>query len=169
MNTPIQIRQAFKNVCGMSGGRTNEEARIHFDAWTAILENNPKEVVSAVTASVRNADNRLREFKASAYFINKIRPYVAKMGYTDIYPFEVVRVVSATCVEIRAMKCELVEKPVCLGVGGFAANFDNNSQRWDCTPDAEAQVIRIRLGKKGWGAGQFRMTDQPIKHYDYNF
>jgi hypothetical protein len=58
--------------------------------------------------------------------------------------------------------------------GGFCGHFtNNNEQRWDITSDASAAVIRIRKHKNGYwkdaSGGIFRLSDMPVKFYDYNF
>ena len=39
--------------------------------------------------------------------LQDIKAYANRNGYTDVYPFEVIKVVSDICVEIRAMKTEI--------------------------------------------------------------
>ena len=101
--------------------------------------------------------------------------YANCIGYTDITPWEVVRIVSEKTIEIRPMdsvrdpdwKPEFVE-------GGFVANCTNQwEQRWIITSSDDYNVERIRLGKNGkwknkWGA-QFVLADEPRKFYDFNF
>jgi hypothetical protein len=56
---------------------------------------------------------------------------------------------------------------------GFAARVVNqNDQHWTITVDETAPVERIRLNKKGeWRneRGQFKLSDTPVKFYDFNF
>ena len=101
--------------------------------------------------------------------------YANQIGYTDVNPFEVVRVVSDKTIEIRAMNAER-DKSVELDfqVGGFSAHCSNQSdQKWFITSNEDAPVIRIRLNKKGdWkdkGGRRFVLADAPRKFYDYNF
>jgi hypothetical protein len=100
--------------------------------------------------------------------------YANRMGYTDIDPYEVVRVVSDKTLEIRGMKSERPEsfKPEFV-IGGFSAVCINQlDQEWVITPDAEAPVLRIRKGKSGWKdafGGKYRLGDEPVRFYDYNF
>lgn len=105
-----------------------------------------------------------------------IKKYCNFIGYTDREPYEVVKVISPICVEIRRMKATLVEgwKPD-MHVGGFSAHTANNhSQSYNYESDPEAGVGRVRWSKaKGnWYAphgGLYHMADAPFKFYDYNF
>jgi hypothetical protein len=92
-------------------------------------------------------------------------------GYTDVTPYEVVRVISETTVEIRQMDSELEpdSKPEFI-VGGVAGHCTNqHSLRYRLTSNPANRVIRIRKSKKGWAKGTFRPSDKPIRFYDYNF
>lgn len=97
------------------------------------------------------------------------------IGYTDVNPFEVIRVVSDKTIEVRAMKVDIdpAYKPEFI-VGGFSAHCVNDhAQKWIITSDESAKVVRIRLSKnKGWQAADgrtFKLSDKPVKYYDYNF
>ena len=98
--------------------------------------------------------------------------YANYHGYSDIDPFEVVRVVSDKTIEIREMTAEQnpAVKPT-FTVGGFSAHSDN-VQDWFIKSNPANPVIRIRLGKHGWKDAhgrKFRLADEPRKFYDYNF
>jgi hypothetical protein len=97
------------------------------------------------------------------------------IGYSDVNPYEIVRFVSDKCIEIRAMNAEHAPdwKPDFVA-GGFSAVCTNNGrQHWVCTSNPDAPIIRIRLSKnKGWrcaSKASYRLSHEPIKHYDYNF
>lgn len=101
--------------------------------------------------------------------------YANFRGWSDVDPYEVVRVVSDKCLEIREMDAVLDKswRPERIA-GGFAGHcINNDEQRWVITSNPNAPVIRIRLHKDGrWyskGKSQFRLSDTPRKHYDYNF
>lgn len=101
--------------------------------------------------------------------------YANRLGHSDIEPFEVVRVVSEKCMEIRRMRSERdpAFQPEFI-VGGFSAHCVNqHAQQWVIQPDPEAPVIRIRLGKSGnWKSpcgARFVPGNEPVKFYDYNF
>lgn len=96
------------------------------------------------------------------------------IGYSDITPYEVLRVISDKTIEIREMKSELDPswKPEMIP-GGFSAHTVNNSeQKWVITPNVEGLVVRARLQKNGkWKSamGEHRLSTAPRRFYDYNF
>jgi len=98
--------------------------------------------------------------------------------YTDIEPFEVVRVISEKTIEIRKMKCVELDWGKHFIPGGFAFHVpDQQNQKWIITSDETQPVVRARLNKpKGYKHGFWRsdygrhyLADEPIKFYDYNF
>lgn len=94
--------------------------------------------------------------------------------WSDIEPFEVVRVVSDKCMEVRAMNAELSPEwsPVVVA-GGFAGHCtNNNQQRWTYATNPDAPVFKIRLRKDGrWYSqyGRHRISETPERFHDYNF
>ena len=100
--------------------------------------------------------------------------FANRLGYSDIEPFEVVRVVSERCLEIRAMRAERDPswQPEWIP-GGFAGHCLNQAeQRWVIQSDPNGRVLRIRLGRNGWRSAdrdRFEVADQPRRFYDYNF
>lgn len=101
--------------------------------------------------------------------------FANKLGYSDIDPFEVVRVVSDKCLEIREMDADRdpAFKPEFV-VGGFAGHcLNQRDQLWIIKSCDDAPVRRIRLNKRGdWKdahGGRYALGDEPIKFYDYNF
>jgi hypothetical protein len=100
--------------------------------------------------------------------------YANHIGYSDINPYEVVRIVSDKCLEIREMNAER-DRSVKLDFvpGGFSAHCRNqNDQEWIITSDESAKVFKIRLGKNGWKdkhGHRYSLGDKPVKFYDYNF
>jgi hypothetical protein len=100
--------------------------------------------------------------------------YANHYGYSDVNPFEVVRVISDKTIEIRAMDAELDPSwtPE-WNVGGFAGHCSNqHEQKWFIKSNTENPVVRIRQGKKGWKDShgrKFDLRDHPTKFYDYNF
>lgn len=149
--------------------RKQRKGQMTIQEWWDFIADKPRMEVEAVVNQHSIARDRLNHYKRSKRFRFKIRKFVNLYGHTDVEPYEVIRVVSDKCVEIRAMKAELEQAPVCLGVGGFSAVYENQGQKWKISPDPEATVGRIHLGNKGWGQGRFIMSDEPIKFYDYNF
>ena len=108
------------------------------------------------------------------------KKYCNQHGYTDINPYEVIRVVSDKCLEIRSMKAEKNPdyKPDFVA-GGFSAHCTNNrDQKWIITSDPQGHTIKVRKRKtqKNYGEGiywhntaRYRISDKPYKFYDYNF
>jgi len=102
------------------------------------------------------------------------KAFANQLGYTDVYPFEVIRKVSEKCLEIRGMSAELEQswKPDFIP-GGFAGHCTNQrDQKWIITSDESARIFRIRLGKKGWkcrDGNRFTLADEARKFHDYNF
>jgi hypothetical protein len=100
--------------------------------------------------------------------------YANHLGWTDVDPYEVVRVVSEKTIEIREMDTERDESVTMNFVaGGFSAICTNDrDQKWHIKSNAENPVIRIRYGKKGWKnkhGRKFVLANAPHKYYDYNF
>ena len=94
-------------------------------------------------------------------------------GYSDIHPYEIVKVVSQKTIEVRAMDAQLDPswKPEFVS-GGFAGHCVNNSeQRWIFKSNPEGQVVRVRKGKNGWksSCGRHHLDQEPNRKYDYNF
>lgn len=101
--------------------------------------------------------------------------YANCIGYTDITPWEVVRVINDKTIEIRPMdsvrdpnwKPEIV-------AGGFTGNCVNqNEQKWIITSSDDYETSKIRLHKNGkWmdkHGGRFVLADAPRRFYDFNF
>ena len=101
--------------------------------------------------------------------------YANQIGYSDVNPFEVVRVISDKTIEIRAMDAERDESVKMNFIpGGFSAHCDNQAdQKWNITSNEENPVFRIRLSKnRGWQdkyGQRFKLANAPRKFYDYNF
>ena len=100
--------------------------------------------------------------------------YANLIGYSDVTPYEVVRVISAKTIEIREM--DAVKDPsfkLEFIVGGFVANCTNqNDQKWVITSKEDRPTIRARLQKNGkWKSvfGQHSISNEPTRFYDYNF
>ena len=100
--------------------------------------------------------------------------YANHYGYSDVTPFEVVKVVSGKTIEIREMDAERDESvELEWAPGGFAGHCINQrDQKWLIKSNPENPVIRIRLGKQGWKdkhGRRFGLSDKPVRFYDYNF
>ena len=101
--------------------------------------------------------------------------YANHYGYTDVNPFEVVRVVSDKTVEVREMDAKRDDSvKLEFHIGGFSAHCANQrEQKWLITSNPSNSILRIRLSKTGvWKdkhGRRFGLSDKPIKFYDYNF
>ena len=94
-------------------------------------------------------------------------------GYSDAYPYEIVRVVSDKTIEIRAMETSENKTKMDFHPGGFSAHCSNQmDQEYDYTSNPERSVIRARLRKDGYfhsQCGRHNISDRPYKFHDYNF
>jgi len=105
----------------------------------------------------------------------QIKAYANNHLYSDVEPFEVLRVISPICVEVRAMRTVQTKFPQEFHAGGFVGHYADNygGQEYDYFQDEEQPIIRIRFSraKRQWQGshGRFYMSDKPYKHYDYNF
>ena len=97
--------------------------------------------------------------------------------FSDVNPFEVVRVISDKTIEVREMDAKMASdwKPEIVS-GGFAfhcANNDDQRKAWVITSNEDNPVVRIRRQKDGtWQNrtfGRFCLSDVPVKKYDFNF
>jgi hypothetical protein len=101
--------------------------------------------------------------------------FANELGYSDVRPYEVVRIVSDKCIEVRSMNAERDPNWKAEWVsGGFAGHCVNNDkQQWVITSDPDGRVERIRLHRDGeWRTKykqRFALADEPIRHYDFNF
>ena len=94
-------------------------------------------------------------------------------GYSDVYPYEIVRIVSDKTIEVRAMDVSENKTKMDFHPGGFHTHCSNQSeQSYDYSSNESGNVVRIRLGKQGWkckNGQRFNIADKPFKFYDYNF
>ncbi len=143
---------------------------IEMQIWWDFIATQDKAEVREVVEIMGNVQRRLKSYLNGYHHTTKIRPFCNESGWSDVHPYEVVRVISANCVEVRQMATEQIVFPKVFHVGGFSAHCaDNFNQEYKYTSDPSRSVIRIRKGKKGWGNGKFHMANHPFKHYDYNF
>lgn len=100
--------------------------------------------------------------------------YANLHGYSDISPYEVIRVVSDKTLVVRRMDAELDPnwKPE-FTPGGFVAHCTNQEkQTYTYKSCEDADTIRIRKRKDGnWYSfyGRHILSNEPRKFYDYNF
>lgn len=100
--------------------------------------------------------------------------YANMIGWTDIIPFEVIRVVNDKMVEVREMASVELPWEKKFHVGGFVGNLSNcEDQKWDITPNTDGLVTSIRLRADGkWydrNGDRYVLADEPRRYYDYNF
>ena len=110
------------------------------------------------------------------------------LGYSDVNPYEVIKIVSEKCIEIRAMDAEAIKWKKDIVQGGFSHRVLNqDEQKWDITSNQANPIIKIRLNKSGlkydratkthvtaytWKdkyANRYSLSSKPTKFYDYNF
>jgi len=100
--------------------------------------------------------------------------YANLYGYSDVSPYEVVRVISEKTIEIRAMNASRDPnwQPEIIP-GGFAGHCINqNDQKWIIESNPSIEVIRLRKRKDGkWYSvfGKHVLSNEPVYFYDYNF
>ena len=97
------------------------------------------------------------------------------MGYTDVNPFDIVKVISPKTIEVRAVDTE-ADKSVKLNFvqGGFSHICTNDrAQKWFYKSNPDNHVFRIRLSKnRGWvdrSGARYNLDTAPHKFYDNNF
>jgi hypothetical protein len=104
-----------------------------------------------------------------------MKKFANHYGYSDVNPYEVIKVISDKTIEIREMSAKRDESvKLEFHVGGFSAHCSNqNQQKWFIDTDVSRPVIRIRLSKSGvWKdkhGRKFYLDDKPVRFYDYNF
>ena len=111
-----------------------------------------------------------------------MKQYCNMQGYTDVKPYEVVRVVSDKCIEIKLMNVEKNPnwQPE-FEAGGFSAHCTNQrEQEWIITSSPEAIPFKVRKRKDKYGrkvaegtywhqTARYVLSDKPVYFYDYNF
>ena len=98
---------------------------------------------------------------------------VTLIGYSDRTPFEVVKIISDKTLEVRRMDAAIDPdwKPD-FHVGGVMGHTANqHEQKWTITSNPSNDVVRIRLGKKGWKDAYRNKysVGKAEKFFDYNF
>jgi len=109
------------------------------------------------------------------YGIEKIEyGFANNHGWSDVHPFEIVRVVSPKTIEVRQMDAERDPdfEPEFVA-GGFAGHCTNqHKQTWLYRSNPDNPVVRARLRKDGFyhsANGPHSLSTEPRKFYDYNF
>jgi hypothetical protein len=161
--TKYQIRKAVKDY---------HQDKIDYLQWKDFMNENYEYSIDIMIAyqKMSSAQDRLEEYKKSNRFLYKIRKYCNYHGYTDIHPFEVIRVINKKTIEVRAMDTIQTKHPKEFHAGGFLGHYsDVHNQAYEYISNENNQKKRILLSKKGWCHGIFIMSDKPIKFHDYNF
>lgn len=166
-NLERKIRKAYKERARLSKENKSKEA---WDHWENAIKDLDRDTLMAIIKPILDAERRLQEYYNGYHYRTKIRKYAYRRYHTDCTPFEVVKVISDKTVEVREMDTTQIKFPQEFYAGGFAGHFaDNHNQEYEYKSNTDNPVIRIRKGKKGWSNGQFFMSDEPYKFYDYNF
>lgn len=122
-----------------------------------------------VVKKMFDASDRIKKYKNSPLFRNKIRKYCNLHLPNDAFAYEVVKVISPITVEIRALDTKQTVFPKDFHPGGFVGHYaDNYAQDYEYTSNEKNSIVRIRLGKRGWGGGHYHMSDYPNYFHDYN-
>lgn len=95
------------------------------------------------------------------------------LGWTDVNPFEIVKVVSAKTIEVRMMDSVELPWERDFHEGGFFGHTSNqNEQKWKITSNPSNPVMKARLRKDGYfhsDHGRHSLSNEPRKFYDNNF
>lgn len=169
--TPAQeIAYYYKQLNGPSNVNKNRK-EYTIEMWWNYIATQDKALVKSVIERLSKVERRLNDFCNGLYHTTKIRKYCSRFGYSDVHPFEVVRVISENCVEVRALDTvQINPEALEFHIGGFAAHCSNqHAQRWEYISNPENKVFKIRKSAKGWERGRIRMYDEPYKFYDFNF
>tara|TARA_R110000764_G_scaffold102715_2_gene188279 strand:- start:93 stop:506 length:414 start_codon:yes stop_codon:yes gene_type:complete len=111
--------------------------------------------------------------------------FANQCGYSDVHPYEIVRIVSEKCIEVRAMDTSENKTVLSFIAGGFSAHCANQqAQEYEYISNPGNPVIKIRKNKDGntrdritgepryeWKGkmGRFVIAAKPHKFFDYNF
>ena len=100
--------------------------------------------------------------------------YANESGYSDMYPYEIVKVVSENTIEIRPMDTERDDSVELKWVSGrFAGHCVNQAQqKWFYKSNPDNSVRRIRRRKDGYfynHCNRVYLEREPRKFHDYNF
>ncbi|MAN64553.1 MAG: hypothetical protein CML19_08115 [Pusillimonas sp.] len=126
-------------------------------------------------AFAKDCMSKVKEEDRRNYEIEEINyGYANYHGYTDVNPFEIVRIVSDKTIEIKAMDAKPLPWKRDFHAGGFFGHTSNQrDQKWEITSIEEATPFRIRKSKYGqWKSAdgsRFGLAEKPRKFYDYNF
>lgn len=101
--------------------------------------------------------------------------HASRFGYSDVYAYEIVRVVSDKTIEVRQLKTNHDISSLKQHVGGFCAHVENqHNQKVSYTSNPSAAVIRIRRKKNNpqqWtsSGSTFCLQTEAYAFHDFNF
>ena len=99
--------------------------------------------------------------------------YANHIGWSDVNPYEIVKVISNKTIDIRAMDAKKLPWKAEWIEGGFAGHCTNQrDQKWDIVSNDDVPTVRARLRKDGYyhsSHGKHLLGESPRKFYDYNF
>lgn len=175
-----EVTQSYEGKINLQNQYTNKKrAAIKF----LRMAMGPGDPYPADEAPIDHITDGLQIEKMGYIYEFKHRPltsfkYANLHMHTDVVPYEVVRVVSDFCIEIRKLEAAIANdwKPD-QDVGGFAAHTVNNyEQEYTYSQNKNNPIIKMRLNRKNgpvpfWKSkmGKHKLNDQAIKFYDYNF
>ncbi len=142
------------------------------DKWTAdgVPQEKQDAIIADLTAKAQPGV-QIGPFVIDQADIN--REYANLLGYSDVTPYEVI---SKTAKTILIREMEAVIDPQWspkIIPGGFVGHCVNqDEQKWLICSNGTHEIIRARLRKDGyfWSRyGKHKLSDKPIKYYDYNF
>lgn len=124
----------------------------------------------------KTLNEKSRELKKLINYaeVREIQKYCNMVMYSDVHPYEVIKIISDKTIEVRAMSHELVKAPTDFHPGGFCGHYaDNHSQEYSYKSNPKAKIERVRWSERNrrWQQGyqQFRMSSRPVYFHDYNF
>ena len=169
-----QLRARVVNYCRSNALNLGGIVHTLADMNRALDMGTAREIIAYCARNALTLNGLLAEVQALHSDMMLSAPFANLHLHSDVEPYEVVRVVSPKCIELRRMRATLSPdwKPE-IHPGGFAGNCSNQaSQEWLYACDFNAPVIRARLRKDGdfhSAYGRHRMAVNPRKFHDYNF
>ena len=122
---------------------------------------------------------KLKTKKRFHYLMSLDKKYMNEYLWSDVNPYEVIEERSDKCFVIRSMKATLTEDAKnelqeSFSPGGFVGHFDNSAQEWKYESDPDGVVVVVRRWNDGYwhqpgSPIKFKLSDAPLKVYDYNF
>ena len=127
-----------------------------------------KETVDHLNMHLENTEWRVTEDV-------KVFTHASHYGWSDVYAYEIIKVISDKTIEVREMITDHSIKHLDVHGGGFCGHVANQrDQKVTYKSDPDAPVVRIRRKKNNpelWVHGnfKFRLETKPYAFHDYNF